>query len=483
MASFLHGVEKKRIDSGARPINVVESAVIGLIGTAPIYQVDSSNQKINQPQLILNEVDAARYFGTKESGYTIPEALDSIFDQGAGPIIVINVFNPATHKTAVVDEAKTFGTDNKLTLAHKGVNNVVVKNTGGTTTYVLDTDYSVDTITGVITRKTTGGNITAGQSVKVSYDYADVTKVTNPDIIGVVDVSGNKTGLKAFKDCFTKMGISPKILIAPVFHTIVGVASELEILADNINAFGYIDAPVGTTFQQAIEGRGPEGTINFNFSSNRIMLCYPHAKKYDEITDTEILTPYSSIAAGIRASVDSNPDKGFWHSISNKPIKGIIGLERPITFSLDDPNSEANVLNSKGILTIINDYGTGFRTWGNRSSAFPAAADVETFECVKRTGDIIDESIRKASLQFIDGPIDKIFTDTVTQSVDNFLRYLKGIGALIDGKCWYDPAKNSAEEIAKGHVVFSRSFISPIPAERITWEETVDVQLLKNIGA
>ncbi len=38
---------------------------------------------------------------------------------------------------------------------------------------------------------------------------------------------------------------------------------------------GIVDAPAGTTVQEAITGRGSEGTINFNYSSERLILCYP----------------------------------------------------------------------------------------------------------------------------------------------------------------------------------------------------------------
>lgn len=39
---------------------------------------------------------------------------------------------------------------------------------------------------------------------------------------------------------------------------------------------------------------------------------------------------------------------------------------------INDPNSEANLLNEAGIITVFNSYGTGIRLWGNRSAAFPS---------------------------------------------------------------------------------------------------------------
>ncbi len=97
-ASFLHGVETIEIDKGTRPIRTVKTAVIGLIGTAPIQNVAEENRTVNKPVLITNEKDAAKYFGEAEAGYTIPSALNAIFDQGAGIVIAINVFDPVVHK-------------------------------------------------------------------------------------------------------------------------------------------------------------------------------------------------------------------------------------------------------------------------------------------------------------------------------------------------------------------------------------------------
>jgi len=97
-ANFLHGVETIEIEKGPRPIRVVKTAVVVLVGTAPIHTVDEANRTVNKPVLILNDRDAVKYFGEQTPGYTIPQALDAIFDQGAGIVIVVNVFNPDVHK-------------------------------------------------------------------------------------------------------------------------------------------------------------------------------------------------------------------------------------------------------------------------------------------------------------------------------------------------------------------------------------------------
>ena len=406
-ASFLHGVETIEIQKGARTIKTVKTAVVGLVGTAPISSVKAEYRTINEPTLILNEIDAVKYFGEQTSGYTIPQALQSIFDQGAGVVIVINVFDPAKHQS--------------------------------------------------------------------------LSDVTIGDINGGVDtLTGKRKGMKAFEDCYSLFGYFPKTIIAPVFCEETAVVSQMKAICDKIRAIGLVDAPIGTTVQEAITGRGPEGTINFNTSSDRVILCYPHLKVYDSELDTNILQPYSQRLAGVIAAKDIN--KGYHWSPSNTEINGIVGVEKQLTSMINDPTSEVNTLNEAGILTVFNSYGSGFRTWGNRSAAFPASTHPTNFINVRRTADILHESVEYSMLQFIDFPIDNGLIDSISESVNAFIRTLIGRGALIDGKCYYNPDKNPVTEIANGHLLFDVEFMPPTPAERITFESFIDIELLKSLG-
>jgi phage tail sheath protein FI len=406
-ASFLHGVETIEIEKGARTIRTVKTAVIGLVGTAPMEDVDAEFRTVNEPTLILNEIDAVKYFGKHKAGFTIPQALKAIFDQGAGIVIVVNVFNPETHDS--------------------------------------------------------------------------VADVTIGDINGSINTATNKrTGMKAFEDCYSLFGYYPKTIIAPVFCENAAVVSELNIICNKIRAMGIVDAPVGTTVQQAITGRGAQGDINFNTSSQRLILCYPHLKVYDAQSDSIKLEPYSQRLAGVIAAKDI--EKGYHWSPSNTEINGIIGLEKQLTSMINDPNSEVNTLNEAGILTIFNSYGSGFRTWGNRSAAYPASTHPTNFINVRRTADILHESVEYSMLQFIDYPIDNGLIDSICETVNAFIRTLIGRGALIDGKCTFNQDRNPVTEIANGHLLFDIEFMPPTPAERITFESFIDIELLKSPG-
>ena len=467
-ANYLHGVETIEIERGPRPVRTVKSAVIGLIGTAPTGTV-------NETTLSLSEKDAAA-FGPQLPGFTIPQALDAIYDHGAGTVIVINVLDPAIHKTSVPGEVLVLdrATD-RARLAHPAVDNLVLKSSDGATTHVAGVDYSLTPVTGEVVR-IKGGSIEAGASLKAGYDYADPAKVTAADIIGAVNAAGVRTGLKALKDTYNQFGFFAKILIAPAFCTQNSVATELIAMAEQLGAVTYIDAPIGTTFAQALAGRGPAGTINFNTSSDRVRLCYPHVKVYDPVLNAERLEPLSARAAGLRARVDL--DKGFWWSSSNQELAGVIGVERQLSAMIDDPQSEVNLLNEQGISTVFSSYGSGYRNWGNRTAAWPTVSHMRNFENVRRTGDVINESIRYFSQQYIDMPLEQATIDSLVESVNGYGRKLIGDGALLGFKAWFDPARNGETELASGHLLISYKYTVPPPLERLTFETEITSEYL-----
>jgi phage tail sheath protein FI len=297
------------------------------------------------------------------------------------------------------------------------------------------------------------------------------------DVIGQVDVDGNRSGLKSLVGTYNLFGFVAKMIIAPGYCTQEAVSTEMIAVAEQLRAMALIDAPIGTTVQEAIAGRGPLGTINFETSSKRAILCFPHVKRYDLVTNTEVLEPLSQRLAGVIAAKDA--DKGYWWSPSNTEIKGITGSEIAISALINDSTTEANALNEAGIVTLFNSFGTGIRAWGNRSASFPTNTSPANFINVQRTADMLHESIEYAMLQFIDMPINQALIDSIRESVNGFIRTLIMRGALIDGKCIFDVAKNPVTEIAAGHLTFDLEFMPPTPCERISFESFINIELLK----
>ncbi len=498
-ASFLHGVEVIEVGTGPVPVTVVKSAVIGLVGTAPTWVVQSPAvaPAVNAPTLVSSAVDAAN-FGPLVRGYTIPYALWAIQQQGAGQAIVVNVFNPTEHYTAVAATAFTFNAQGLVNLGHMGVSSVVVTSDPAGTTYTAGTDYTLDAVNGVITLipATSGGHIAAGATVLVSFNYADPTKVQDSDIIGAV-ASGSYTGIQALQTTYGTMGFFPKVLIAPGYSQNADVASALDAMAHQIRAIALVDSAPSTPAATAISNRSTAGQA-FDTSSTRTVLCYPQETFYDaglvptgvtlSAAGTPVTQPYNQIAVGpysqwmAGAIAQKDLQNGYWWSPSNTEVQSILGPDVPLYASLVDPNSDVNNLNAAGIVTVFNAFGTGLRVWGNRSAAYPSSTAPDNFISVRRTMDIIEESVELAMLQFIDQPISNALITAILASVNAFLRTLIQRGALVAGSASFDPAQNPSTQIAAGQLVFSLDVMPPPPAERITFQTFIDVSLLQQLG-
>lgn len=491
VTAFHHGVKTNYVDTVPRPVRVVPSATIFLVGTAPIYKVtDAALRTVNEPVSVLSNVNDVVNFGSHSEGFSIPRALDALRDHGAFYVDVVNVWNPATDKTEALEVEYTFTTSNVIQLKRvdgsgdpttvnaEGLTGAfTVTNVGGLTVYGAPGDYTYDAITGQLTR-VTGGTIPANATVEVTYTYADPGLVEAADIIGTVTAGGARTGLQLAEDVYGLRGYKPKILIAPTFSEMSTVAAELEVMAVKMEAITLVDAPIGTTRAEAISGRNGVGpAAAFATSSDRVILCYPHVK----ISATE-LEPLSQRAAGVIAQTDAQ--FGYWWSPSNKPIRGVIGAEIRLTADILRSDTEVNALNEVGITTILQEFGTGQLLWGNRTAAYPTDTTPLNFIPVRRTLDIFHESLARASRPYLDRPINDALIDAILASANGFVREQNILGALIPGsRIFYDATNNPASTLAAGRIKFNCSIMIPTPAETIIYETTLDITLLNGIGS
>ena len=282
---------------------------------------------------------------------------------------------------------------------------------------------------------------------------------TLANVIGGVNaVDGNLEGVHALVGAESVVGYAPRILIAPGFtHQRPGdlansVVAELQGIANRLRAVVIADGP-NTTDADAYTAAG-------DFGSDRIYLIDPWHKVM--VGSDVVDMPPSSRVAGLIAKVDN--DTGFWASPSNNLISGIIGTTRPVDFKLGDASARANLLNENKVATTIRQ--NGFRLWGNRT----LTADTKwVFLSVRRTADIINDSLLRAHLWAVDRRITKTYVEDVEEGVNAYLRDLVAMGAILGGKCWADPDLNSAANIQLGKVFFNFDFTPVYPAEHITF--------------
>lgn len=244
----------------------------------------------------------------------------------------------------------------------------------------------------------------------------------------------------------------PRILIAPSFSADDAVAKELETKAAKLRAIAYVDSAAGATVQDVVKRRDMFG--------ERVELMRPRVQVAD--SDGQLVyKPYSARAAGLRARIDNQ--KGWWWSKSNQDIYNILGVEQVDEWSLSDANCTANLLNMDNVSTIIRH--DGFKHWGNRlCSTHPQLR----FESVRRTADIIEDSIQEAMMPYLDQPLDKWVRDDILESINSYLRYLTGMKAIFGGRAWLNVELNTAETLAAGLLYIDYDFGPKSPLERLT---------------
>ena len=184
-------------------------------------------------------------------------------------------------------------------------------------------------------------------------------------------------------------------------------------------------------------------------------------------------------AAALRAETDQ---KVGWHkSLSNIPVTGPTGISQPITWDLEDPDTDAGYLNSHDITTMIQHV--GFRFWGNRN----CSDDIRfSFEVATRTAQFLLDTIINGCFPFVDQPLTPFLAKDIIDSINAKLREHVDAKHLIGASVWYDQAENSVEQLAQGVMWIDYDF-TPVPTlenlalnQRITDRYLVDFAQLIN---
>ncbi|MFB9149518.1 phage tail sheath subtilisin-like domain-containing protein [Roseovarius ramblicola] len=493
---FLHGVEVIEIDTGPRPIRTVRTGVIGIVGTAPdaagatAATLTTGRAAINT-EIVLTAVtagvagnaitlslvdpgDVSQALAVTVAGNAISVSLatdvSGVVTSTAGD--VITALDGDASAAALVSAANGTGSDGtgvvSPTLAAQSLSGGAAEpfplNTpvlvAGSRTRAAGLDSTGDR-KGTLPGALDGifDQIGAVVIVVRVAEGADEAETLANVVGGVNSGTGNFEGVHALAGAESVVGFAPRILCAPGFthqrpdSARNPVVAELVGIADRGRAVIIADGP-NTTDEAAITYRGDWG-------SDRVFIVDPWVEVLGPDGDT-VTEPASARVCGMIARSDN--DRGFWFSPSNRLMSGILGTARPIDFKLGDANARANLLNEQEVATIIRQ--DGYRLWGNRS----AAADPKwAFLSVRRTADILAESLQRAHLWAVDRNITKTYVEDVTDGVNAFLRGLTAQGAILGGRCWPDPDLNTPENIAQGKVFFNFDFTPPYPAEHITF--------------
>ncbi len=276
----------------------------------------------------------------------------------------------------------------------------------------------------------------------------------------VAGVAANGTGVWALLNAANLIGLTPRILAAPGFTRSLAadpanpVTQALISVAGRLRAVAIADGP-NTTEADAKTDRGKYG-------SNRLYIVDPAVRVWDAATDAYVTRPASGFVAGALSAVDAA--KGFWWSPSNQVLQGVAGTARPVGWAISDPDTEANRLNEDEIATIIRK--DGFRLWGNRSAG--EATDTQwAFLPVRRTADMIYESIESALLWAMDRPFSAQLLLDIKDSVQSYLDELTNRRAILGGAVWIDPELNTEATLKAGKLYLNFDIEPPAPLEHL----------------
>lgn len=453
---YLHGIETIERNEGPRPVEAIDTAVIGLIGTAP---------DANTTAFPLNTVVPIYGANTDLTGLgvtgTLYDALQAIFDQAsrvsqtvcmvrveeAGTInaMMANILGDAASRTgmhALRDAPGLHGLTPKLLIAPgftsqrptDGVASIAVGNGG--------TGYtSAPTVT------LTGGGGTGATAEAVINSATGAVSgivVTNPGV-------GYATPPTV---AFSGGGGSGATATATVGTVANPVTMGLLTLARRFRAGVIKDAPATTT-SAAITDRG-------DYDTDRMLIVEPMAKIFKD--GAVVNQPPSARVAGLQARVDY--EEGFWVSPSNHVIEGIVGTSRNIEHSFSDPSAESQLLNKNAVACIVRAQSGGFKLWGSR---VPSSDSLKLFWSVRRAHDTIIDSIERASEPFIDKPFSLPTLVDIAETVNSALRRWQAMGATLGGKVWLDPTLNTKETWAAGQLFIHYDAEAPAPIEQLTF--------------
>ena len=172
------------------------------------------------------------------------------------------------------------------------------------------------------------------------------------------------------------------------------------------------------------------------------------------------------VAAAERARID---EQIGWHkSLSNVPVTGPTGISKPMTWDLEDPDTDVGYLNANDITSLIQHQ--GFRFWGNRNcSSDPRFA----FEVYTRTAQFLLETIINGVFPFIDQPMTPILVKDIIDSINAKLRETITAGRLIGASVWYDSESNTAQTLSQGQLWIVYDYTPVPPLEQLGLKQRI----------
>ncbi len=362
-----HGVYINEIENN---IPVAKEAVGGALvvfGTAPVHLTEDPGAAVNKPVLCRSITEARKQLGYNEDfeKYTLCQSMKMNFlEYGVGPVVFVNVLDPARHKKSFADQALDVE-KNQAVLTLDGVLMDTVRVKVGETELQPDTDYILSRDGEHIRITLIGEKASSSVAVlSVSGDQLDTGKVTDFDVIGGYDEdTGAESGIELVRQIYPLFGMPPGLLIAPGFSHHKAVGAVLQAKCEGINGCFRcetvldLDTETCRKISEVCEVKKTAG-----YSDRHANVVWPMGMR-------DGLPVYGS-AIVAAATMATDADNGDIPNVSpsNKEARIDAAVLADGTEVLND-YARANEVNAAGVTTFLN--ADGWKVWGNYSAAYP----------------------------------------------------------------------------------------------------------------
>lgn len=461
MANYKHGTYGEFAASIGRTVSNVGTVAV-YVGAAPVNLVRgyADADVVNSPLLLTSWANVKRLMGYSAAWdkFSLCEAFKLHFnsEENVGPIVVINVLDPAAHKAAADTTEQLSFVNGRATIA----SDTIILDTLVLADKVEGVDFSVsyDHDKGQVLIDSIGDAPITG-TVDATYSTVDPTAIDAEDIIGGATEAGVYSGFGCVSLVYQTLNLVPNLLVAPGWSHDKAVYAAMVKAATKINghwdAVAIADIPLVDAAGETVDtiAKAIKWKTDNGYNGERVKACWP------KVIDADgAIYHLSTLWAWRQMLVDATHDSIPMESASNKAIPAARQYFGATSTNRGFDQQTANALNEKGITTAV-FFGGIWVLWGPHTAAFDhyAVSDNRSIfdNSIRMMMHITNDFQREWALS-IDGPMTRALKDTIMNREQEKADALVAMGALIgEPVIKFDEDENSIDELIQGNFVWS----------------------------
>lgn len=449
-------VAQNAVQAGTTPV---------YIGTAPVNLVRNFGEAgiINEPVKLNNMIDAQRKLGfAKDWGvFTLCEVMNAHFNNAIGnigPIYVINVLDPATHRKSSAT-TKTLGfAGGRAEFASETIildTLKIAKAADGD--YAEGVDYSVDYnfTKGTVIINSLDKNAPLTGTLTATYNEVDDSLIKDVDIVGGVTSAGEYSGISAISLLYPEQFAVTNLIAAPGWSHMPAVYNAMITASQKINghwdAFVLADLPLVDdktaaaidTIEKAVEWKQDNA-----YTSERSKVFWPQAT--DNLGNVYHL---STLAAVEFMRADFSHNSVPMETCGNKAVPVIKQYFGANATNRGFDQQTGKELTQKGISTVVAWAGE-WVLWGDHTAAYTYGAEVDPraiFDVSMRMLMHITNGFQREWSPKIDEPMTRALKDQIINREQEKLDGYVSMGALIgEPVIVFLESENSINDVMNG---------------------------------